>query len=379
MKLTDFGIAKLLDADATKLTATGRTLGTAAYMAPEQIRGTPEVSHKTDLYALGCLFYQMLTGQTPFQGTQLAVLMNCHLTQDPPRPSGKSPDLPLDLDRLVVELMAKEPRDRPLDAEVVADRLRTIQAKDRVASRSAWSSAVRWSRASRRSRRPGGRAVPEPGVQSEPGRGRLGRHSHPDAGPPGRQGQEEEGRGRLVGPVARHDRPRRRLGRPGRPARLPAPAPDRRAALRPRPALDGFQGAGRLDRRRSEVPRRAGKPLPRAPLQGRGPRTPRQDPPEQDIRPAPGRSPRGSSSRRPTSSRSTSATTSWPPRPRRPATATLPPAPGWSWSGSSHRISPRSGVGRSSHMRRPAPSTRPLNSASEEIVKLIAEIKSGRV
>lgn len=129
VKLTDFGIAKLLDADATKLTATGRTLGTAAYMAPEQIRGTPEVSHKTDLYAMGCLLYQMLTGQTPFQGTQLAVLMNCHLTQDPPRPSGKSADLPLDLDRLIVELMAKEPRDRPRDAAAVAERLRGIQAK----------------------------------------------------------------------------------------------------------------------------------------------------------------------------------------------------------------------------------------------------------
>lgn len=129
VKLTDFGIAKLLDADATKLTATGRTLGTAAYMAPEQIRGTPEISHKTDLYALGCLLYQMLTGQTPFQGTQLAVLMNCHLTQDPPRPSAKSADLPRDLDRLVVELMAKEPRDRPLDAEAVAERLRAIREK----------------------------------------------------------------------------------------------------------------------------------------------------------------------------------------------------------------------------------------------------------
>src|SRR5581483_7657803 len=126
---TDFGIAKLLDADATKLTATGRTLGTAAYMAPEQIRGTPEVSHKTDLYALGCLLYQMLAGQTPFQGTQLAVLMNCHLTQSPPRPSEKSADLPLELDRLVLDLMAKEPADRPRDAEAVAERLRGLQAK----------------------------------------------------------------------------------------------------------------------------------------------------------------------------------------------------------------------------------------------------------
>ena len=67
IKLTDFGIAK--DLDATALTATGRTLGTAAYMAPEQIRGTPEVSHKTDLYALGIVLYQMLTGQAAVRGS----------------------------------------------------------------------------------------------------------------------------------------------------------------------------------------------------------------------------------------------------------------------------------------------------------------------
>ncbi len=67
LKLTDFGIAKQLDATEA-LTGTGRTLGTAAYMAPEQIRGTPEISHKTDLYALGAVFYQMLTGDPPFKG-----------------------------------------------------------------------------------------------------------------------------------------------------------------------------------------------------------------------------------------------------------------------------------------------------------------------
>src|SRR3954453_22821790 len=79
VKLTDFGIAK--DLDKTALTATGRTLGTAAYMAPEQIRGTPEVSHKTDLYALGCVFFQMLTGQAPFSGASHVVLMHCHLNE----------------------------------------------------------------------------------------------------------------------------------------------------------------------------------------------------------------------------------------------------------------------------------------------------------
>ncbi len=127
LKLADFGIAK--DLDATALTATGRTLGTAAYMSPEQIRGTPEVSHKTDLYALGCLFYQMLTGQTPFKGSAIAVLMNCHLNEPPPRPSARNPEIPRVLDDLVLNLMAKAPSDRPWDAQAVATVLADLKDK----------------------------------------------------------------------------------------------------------------------------------------------------------------------------------------------------------------------------------------------------------
>jgi eukaryotic-like serine/threonine-protein kinase len=155
IKLTDFGIAK--DLDATALTATGRTLGTAAYMAPEQIRGTPEVSHKTDLYALGCLLFQMLTGQPPFQGKAVAVLMNMHINLAPPRPSEKAGDIPIAIENLIVGpemdesgtiskrsrgdkiglildsrnrplfLMAKDPTLRPHDAQAVGEILRTLQ------------------------------------------------------------------------------------------------------------------------------------------------------------------------------------------------------------------------------------------------------------
>jgi eukaryotic-like serine/threonine-protein kinase len=127
IKLTDFGIAK--DLDATALTATGRTLGTAAYMSPEQIRGTPAVSHKTDLYALGILLYQMLVGKAPFEGNTPVVLMHCHLNEPPPRPSAKITEIPKKLDELIVNLMAKLPSDRPWDAAAVGVTLGELRDK----------------------------------------------------------------------------------------------------------------------------------------------------------------------------------------------------------------------------------------------------------
>jgi serine/threonine-protein kinase len=128
LKLTDFGIAK--DLDATALTGTGRTLGTATYMAPEQIRGTPEISHKTDLYALGAVFYQMLTGSPPFTGSTAVVLMHAHISEPAKRPSAKVEEIPKALDDLVLSLMAKSPSDRPWDAEAVAQVLRDLQDKE---------------------------------------------------------------------------------------------------------------------------------------------------------------------------------------------------------------------------------------------------------
>ena len=127
IKLTDFGIAK--DLDATALTGTGRTLGTAAYMAPEQIRGTPPVSHKTDLYALGVVLYQLLVGKPPFVGVTPVVLMHSHLNEDAPRPSARIHEIPKVLDELVVTLMAKTPADRPWDAAAVGLKLTELRDK----------------------------------------------------------------------------------------------------------------------------------------------------------------------------------------------------------------------------------------------------------
>ena len=128
IKLTDFGIAK--DMDATRLTATGLAVGTAAYMAPEQFGGTHDVSHKTDLYALGVLMYQMLTGELPFAATSIVAMMNCQVHVPAPRASAKTRIIPVKkLDKLVLKLMAKSPHDRPLDATAVAESLRGLLAK----------------------------------------------------------------------------------------------------------------------------------------------------------------------------------------------------------------------------------------------------------
>jgi serine/threonine-protein kinase len=127
IKLTDFGIAK--DLDATAITATDRTLGTAAYMSPEQIRGKPPVSHKTDLYALGIVFYQMLTSKPPFEGGTPVVLMHSHLNEPAPRPSTKVHEIPKVLDDLIVNLMAKAPSDRPWDAAAVGAILSELRDK----------------------------------------------------------------------------------------------------------------------------------------------------------------------------------------------------------------------------------------------------------
>ena len=108
--LTDFGLTKRI-ASRTALTAAGRTVGTAAYLAPEQIRGQ-DVDARTDLYAFGCVLYECLTGDVPFtRDTDMAVLW-AHLEQDPEPPSAIVSDLPKELDEVFVRALAKRKEDR---------------------------------------------------------------------------------------------------------------------------------------------------------------------------------------------------------------------------------------------------------------------------
>lgn len=120
VKICDFGIAHLQDA-ATRLTVEGGSIGTPRYMAPEQFTGG-EIGPRSDLYALGCVLHELLTGSPPFAGTG-AQLMYRHLNEPPPP---LPPNLPDGLGHLVLELLAKHPAGRPAAASDVARRLRAL-------------------------------------------------------------------------------------------------------------------------------------------------------------------------------------------------------------------------------------------------------------
>jgi hypothetical protein len=114
IKVLDFGIAKLQQgsvADSVK-TRTGTLMGTPIYMSPEQCRGTRSVDHRSDIYSLGVIFYEMLVGHPPFVSEGFGELVNMHLNVQPESARSKRPDIPLALDAIVMKMLAKNPEDR---------------------------------------------------------------------------------------------------------------------------------------------------------------------------------------------------------------------------------------------------------------------------
>jgi serine/threonine-protein kinase len=121
--LSDFGIAKAIGTQ-TDLTLTGAILGTPAYISPEQVQSLP-VSPKTDIYSLGIVLYTMLAGEHPFSETSTGDLIAKHLRDTLPSLGEVSPDLPIELDRVVQKATAKNPDERYPDVEaLLADRKR---------------------------------------------------------------------------------------------------------------------------------------------------------------------------------------------------------------------------------------------------------------
>lgn len=121
VKICDFGIAHTADGTSA-ITTTGRVIGTPAYMSPEQWREEP-VDGRSDLYSLGCVMFELLTGRSPFSDApSIYAMMHRHLEQPPPRPSALRPDIHDRLEDLVLALLAKDPHGRP-DARTLAAEL----------------------------------------------------------------------------------------------------------------------------------------------------------------------------------------------------------------------------------------------------------------
>ncbi|MFE2869872.1 WD40 repeat domain-containing serine/threonine protein kinase [Embleya sp. NPDC059259] len=132
VKICDFGIARTADGTTT-MTTTGRVIGTPAYMSPEQWREEP-VDGRSDLYSLGCVMFELLTGRSPFSDApSVYAMMRRHLEQPPPRPHTLRPHAHGRLEDLILALLAKDPQDRP-DAPTLAAELAQLAGRSPAAS-----------------------------------------------------------------------------------------------------------------------------------------------------------------------------------------------------------------------------------------------------
>jgi serine/threonine protein kinase len=125
VKIIDFGIARLLADNSPRLTLQGHTVGTAAYMSPEQAQGG-DIDGRADLYSLGCVLYHLLSGRLPFRSSMPGALLMMQVMDSPTPLSVFRPDLPAELTGLVGDLMEKDRAARPASAAEVISRLQAI-------------------------------------------------------------------------------------------------------------------------------------------------------------------------------------------------------------------------------------------------------------
>lgn len=149
VKVLDFGIAKITDStdDGPALTRAGFVCGTPEYMSPEQARGS-QLDHRSDLYAVGVILYQLMTGLLPFESDSAVGFATKHLTEEPPPPTRRRPDARISpaMERLILRALSKNPADRPASAEAFKAELQAVDKErrrmDSAPRRSANSSAV---------------------------------------------------------------------------------------------------------------------------------------------------------------------------------------------------------------------------------------------
>jgi serine/threonine-protein kinase len=124
LKVTDFGIARH---GASQMTEAGSIMGTAQYLSPEQARGAP-VTAASDLYSAGVVLYEMLTGKVPFTGDSAIEIAMKHVNELPKPPSSLRPEIPPELDQIVLRALAKDPEDRYQTAEEFIEDLERVEA-----------------------------------------------------------------------------------------------------------------------------------------------------------------------------------------------------------------------------------------------------------
>ena len=125
LKVTDFGIARA--GAASQMTEAGSIIGTAQYLSPEQARGAP-VDQRSDLYSVGVVLYELLTGSVPFTGDTPVEIAMKHISSVPEPPSAKRPEVPHDLDLVVLRALAKDPKERFQSAEEMDAELARVAA-----------------------------------------------------------------------------------------------------------------------------------------------------------------------------------------------------------------------------------------------------------
>src|SRR5262249_21373476 len=127
VKIVDFGIARSRQA-TRPATRTGNLMGTPGYMPPEQTLGAKDLDGTADVFSLGCVLYECLTGQAAFSGEHVMVVLAKILVGEPPRVRELRPDVPEPLDALISRMMARAPADRPRDGTAVAHEIELIEA-----------------------------------------------------------------------------------------------------------------------------------------------------------------------------------------------------------------------------------------------------------